>query len=85
MTLRELLKKTDWTQRGLADAVGCDQAFVSRLVHWRVSRARCTLGLALQIEDATDGEVTADELPLSERDRAQLSRIRQEQSGGRRR
>lgn len=64
MDLDQLFKETDWTEERLAAAVGTNQSTINRL---RRRKRTASLGLALRISRATDGQVKPADLPLSDR------------------
>lgn len=70
MKLSDWLRKQGWTQEQLAQHVGCEQATVSRIAAGKVS---ISLALALKIQQVTDGQVMAEDLPISERSREALA------------
>ena len=84
MTLKRLLSDPDWTEHRLVTALrraglkNTRQGTVNRIKN-RTRNAG--IGFALAIEAATDGAVTAEELPLSRETRAALRRIRDGQAG----
>jgi transcriptional regulator with XRE-family HTH domain len=73
MTLSDWLRTQGWTQEQLAQAVGCEQATVSRIAAGKVS---ISLHLALKVQQVTDGQVLAETLPISQKSREALSILR---------
>ncbi len=69
MKLDRLFQKSDWTEELLATAVGVDQSTINRL---RTGDRNAGLGLAVRIERATKGMVTAAELPMTKDARRDL-------------
>lgn len=61
MTLKDWIAASpDRTQQKVADAIGCDQAFVSRICNG----AQCSADVMKRIFDATSGAVTPNDLVL---------------------
>ena len=80
MNLDRLLSRPEWTEEKLAAKVrkrGLSKTNQSTINRLRKKTRRASLELALAVEDAADGMVTAEELPLSKRTRRALRRIRQ--------
>lgn len=72
MKLSEFLAMNGWSQVQLAERVGCDPATVCRTVAGEVT---ISLGLALKIQAATEGQVRAEDLPISVRSREALALV----------
>lgn len=84
MNLDKLLSQPDWTEERLAELVrraGLRRTNQSTINRLRNRKRTAGLELALAIEAATEGQVTAEDVPLSRRARAGLRRIRGLQQG----
>lgn len=69
MDLSTFLRSQGLTQEDFAKRIGCRQATVSRILS---GKSMVSLHLALQIQKATDGQVMAEDLPISSSNRKVL-------------
>lgn len=76
MKLGAYLKARDLTDSAFARLLGVSPATIQRIQISGTHSRTASLALALRIEQATGGEVAADELPLSKASRRALRGIR---------
>ena len=79
MTLERLFKDPAWTQVRLAKEARVDQSTLSRLLR---KKQKASVWLALRIEKATGGLVSAEEIPMSRDAKRQLAILRQTGAAG---
>ena len=78
MKLDQLFEKGGWTEHKLAVLAGTGQPTINRL---RRGDRTASLGLAFRIERATDGQVRAEDVPLSKKSRRDLRLLRKSFQG----